>query len=78
MRRQRTESDKDGNVIEIFNSQDISVKKILEDIIKDKKYYAKSGGGITVSGGEPLCQLDEVRELLRLCKEHEISTAIET
>lgn len=78
MRRQRTESDKDGNVIEIFNSQDISVKKILEGIIKDKKYYAKSGGGITVSGGEPLCQLDEVRELLRLCKEHEISTAIET
>ena len=40
MRRQRTESDKDGNVIEIFNSQDISVKKILEDIIKDKKYYS--------------------------------------
>ena len=33
MRRQRTESDKDGNVIEVFNSQDISVKKIFRNII---------------------------------------------
>ena len=78
MHKKRIEPGKDGSVIEIFNSRDIPVEKILEDIIKDEKYYAKSGGGVTISGGEPLCQLNEVRELLRLCKEHKISTAIET
>lgn len=78
MHRKRTELDRDGNVIEIFNSEDIPVDKVFEDIIKDKKYYIKSGGGITISGGEPLCQLDEVKELLRLCRENDISTAIET
>lgn len=78
MYKKRIEPDKDGSVIEIFNSRDIPIEKILEDIIKDEKYYAKSGGGVTISGGEPLCQLNEVRELLRLCKEHKISTAIET
>lgn len=78
MHKKRIEPGKDGKVIEIFNSRDIPVEKILEDIIKDEKYYVKSGGGMTISGGEPLCQLSEVRELLRLCKQHEISTAIET
>ena len=78
MHKKRIEPGKDGSVIEIFNSRDIPVEKILEDIIKDEKYYAKSGGGVTISGGEPLCQLNEVRELLRLCKGHKISTAIET
>ena len=78
MHRERREKDIDGNVITISNSQDITVEKIFDDILKDKKYYIKSGGGVTISGGEPLCQLNEVKELLMLLKKYKINTAIET
>lgn len=60
------------------NPENLEMHKKRIELSKDEKYYVKSGGGMTISGGEPLCQLSEVRELLRLCKEHEISTAIET
>lgn len=78
MHIKREEQDVYGNIIEIYNSENISVEKILVDILKDEKYYVKSGGGVTISGGEPLCQINEVEELLKMCKKHGINTAIET
>lgn len=67
-----------GNNISIFNSKNMAVPQVFNEIIKDKKFYEKSGGGITLSGGEPLFQLRDARELLKLCKENGIHTAIET
>lgn len=46
--------------------------------MKDKIFYRSSGGGVTVSGGEPLMQPEFTRSILQGCKKMGISTAIET
>jgi len=51
---------------------------LFYEIEKDKVYYIKSNGGITVSGGEPTQQLDFLFEFLKRCKENGISTALDT
>jgi pyruvate formate lyase activating enzyme len=51
---------------------------LLGEIMKDYIFYQKSGGGVTIGGGEPLSQPDFVRELLRRCRQQGIATAIET
>src|SRR5690606_19430012 len=43
-----------------------------------KPYFAKSGGGVTCSGGEPLLQPEFLLEFLQLCQEEGIHTAIDT
>ena len=59
--------------------RDVTVEEILEEIKKDRVYYARSGGGgITLSGGECLWQPEFSEALLRAAKELGISTAIET
>lgn len=57
---------------------DITPDELFSEIKKDKDIYIKSGGGITFSGGEPLLQTDFLIEVLKLCKEEHINTAIET
>ena len=51
---------------------------LFHEIQKDKVYYTKSKGGITVSGGEPTIQSEFILELLKMCKEEGISTALDT
>jgi pyruvate formate lyase activating enzyme len=51
--------------------------ELLEIILRDAPFY-QNGGGVTLSGGEPFLQGEETLELLRLCKERGISTAVET
>ena len=58
--------------------RDVTVKEVLEDVGKDMPYYRRSGGGLTLSGGEILGQPDFARDLLRACKESGLHTAIET
>lgn len=58
--------------------QDITTSEILGVVLKDKKYYDNSGGGITVSGGEPLAQFDSLLDLLISAKEKGLHTTIET
>ena len=41
-------------------------------------FYARSGGGLTISGGEPLLQADFALNLLRLAREKHVKTCIET
>ena len=36
--------------------QDITVKEVMKTVEKDRPYYKRSGGGLTLSGGESLCQ----------------------
>lgn len=52
--------------------------EIIEEVIKDKEYYKNSGGGLTLSGGEPLFQFDFAYEILKKAKKEGIHTAIET
>lgn len=51
---------------------------LFHEIQKDKVYYTTSKGGITLSGGEPTVQSEFILELLKMCKEKEISTALDT
>lgn len=58
--------------------QDVTVGEILEIVCKDLPYYRRSGGGMTLSGGEMLCQSEFSYALLRAAKEAGINTAVET
>lgn len=69
---------RDINGVPTVTGQDISVEKVLETIERDRPYYARSGGGLTLSGGECLLQPDFARALLRGAKETGINTAIES
>ncbi|MHA1270909.1 MAG: glycyl-radical enzyme activating protein [Candidatus Helarchaeota archaeon] len=51
---------------------------LFHEVEKDKVYYFNSGGGITVSGGEPTLQVDFLENFLRLCKEAKFHTALDT
>ncbi|WP_313164842.1 trans-4-hydroxy-L-proline dehydratase activase [Sedimentibacter sp.] len=55
-----------------------SVEEVLKEVLKDRIFYEKSGGGVTVSGGEPLMFIDFVEELLKKLKEENIHTAVDT
>lgn len=58
--------------------RDVTVRECLEMVEKDRPYYYRSGGGLTLSGGECTCQPAFSRDLLRAAKEHGINTAIES
>lgn len=55
-----------------------TVEEIFEEVRKDMLLYENSGGGVTLSGGEPFVQHEFARELLKICKKAGISTAVET
>jgi pyruvate formate lyase activating enzyme len=56
----------------------MSVRDVVREIAKDEIFYFHSGGGVTVSGGEPLRQAEFVAEVLRECRLRGIHTAMET
>ena len=58
--------------------KDVTVSEVMEEILKDAPYYNRSGGGLTLSGGESLLQPEFAIALLRAAKSYGISTAIET
>lgn len=58
--------------------QDVTVEEVMEDVMKDLPYYRRSGGGLTLSGGESLCQAEFAAALLQAAKENGINTAIES
>lgn len=58
--------------------QDITVEEVMEIVEKDRPYYRRSGGGLTLSGGESLCQPEFARALLKVAKENGITTAMES
>lgn len=58
--------------------KEMTASEVLEEVLKDKMFYDTSGGGITVTGGEPSYQADFTSELLSLSKEAGISLAVET
>jgi len=57
---------------------DVTVAEVMETVEKDRNYFRRSGGGLTLSGGESLCQPEFARDLLKAAKENGISTALES
>ena len=58
--------------------KEMTASEVMNEVLKDKMFYETSGGGLTVTGGEPSYQADFTLELLRLAKEAGISAAVET
>lgn len=51
---------------------------VLDTVLTDREFYRDSGGGVTISGGEPLLQRDFTLDILRRCKADGIATAMES
>lgn len=58
--------------------EDITVDEVMKEVLKDMNYYHRSGGGVTLSGGESLCQPEFAKAILAKCKEYGLHTAIES
>ncbi len=58
--------------------RDVSCEDVLEQVLRDRLFYEISGGGITLSGGEPLLQIDFAEALLTGAKTAGLHTAVET
>ena len=58
--------------------QDVTAEEVIEKVKKDINYYRRSGGGLTLSGGEMLLQPDFALALLMLSKRNGINTAVES
>ena len=52
--------------------------EVLEEVLRDEVFFDESGGGITVSGGEPLMQAAFVEALLAACRTRRIRTVLDT
>ena len=55
-----------------------TVDELMKKILRSKSYFEASGGGITVSGGEPLLQVEFVTELFKRLQDLNIHTALDT
>jgi pyruvate formate lyase activating enzyme len=58
--------------------KEMDLSEVVKEIEKDRLFYDQSKGGVTISGGEPLMQLDFLREVLRECKAKNIHIAVDT
>ncbi|MCE1195230.1 glycyl-radical enzyme activating protein [bacterium] len=61
-----------------FDGRRLSSDEAVATLLRDKPFYDESGGGVTISGGDPLVQSAFALEILRRCKEAGVHTAIET
>ncbi|WP_319521264.1 glycyl-radical enzyme activating protein [uncultured Desulfosarcina sp.] len=56
----------------------MSVGEVMAEVLDDLPFYEKSGGGVTISGGDPLIQWPFTLEILKQCRQHHIHTCVET
>jgi len=66
-----------ANAISIVG-REVTPEGLWDEIKKDIPFFRNSGGGVTVSGGEPLLQKEFVKEFLTICRENGVNTAVET
>ncbi len=52
--------------------------ELMEEVSRDRPFYEDSGGGVTLSGGESLLQIDFVEEFCSQCREEGLSVVVET
>jgi len=58
--------------------KEYDIRSLLDIVERDRPFYEQSGGGVTVSGGEPMLQFDFLLDFLRAAKEAGLNTVIET
>jgi pyruvate formate lyase activating enzyme len=62
----------------VMEGRDVTVDEVMVELRKDIPFYENSGGGITLSGGEPTLQREFILELLKQCKAEGLHTAMDT
>ncbi|MGC9396431.1 MAG: glycyl-radical enzyme activating protein [Anaerolineae bacterium] len=62
----------------VFTAKAMSAEAVVEEILRDRAFYENSGGGVTLSGGEPALQVEFSRDILERCRAAGVHTAIET
>ncbi len=68
----------DAMTDETLCGRTVSVQDVMREVIKDRDFYEMSGGGMTLSGGEALCQMDFAKALIDAAHEQGIHCAVET
>ena len=61
-----------------ISGKTVSADDVVEIVLRDRRFYKTSGGGVTLTGGEPLLQADFAAEILEKCKAAGLHTAVET
>lgn len=70
-------SNADSIPIDNINSRNIGIEDILDEVLRSRMMFF-DGGGVTFTGGEVCLQASELTELLKLLKQNNINTCIET
>lgn len=60
------------------DGRDMSVDEVAADVMADKEFYDRSGGGVTLSGGEPLLHFDDCLALAKRFKAEGLNVVIDT
>ncbi len=58
--------------------KEVTADEVIKAVLTDKEFFEDSGGGLTLSGGEPFMQFDFLAEVLRKAKENSLHTCVET
>jgi pyruvate formate lyase activating enzyme len=81
----RTRCDLCGNCAEacLYDAMQIvgremTVDEVVAEAERDRVFYEQSGGGVTLSGGDPVCQSDFAEALLRACRSRGLHTVLDT
>ena len=61
-----------------LQGRDMTVGEVMKTVLEDEPFYRRSGGGLTLSGGEPLAQAAFAAALLKAAREAQLSTCVET
>ncbi len=66
-----------SNALEICGEK-MTAHEVLEEVLSDVEFYKQSGGGLTISGGEPLMQFEFLKELLKEAKNSNLHVCLDT
>jgi pyruvate formate lyase activating enzyme len=66
-----------ANALKLYG-REMTAEEVFKEVRRDRDFYRNSGGGVTASGGEALCQPEFVTELFELCRAEYIHTCLDT
>ena len=58
--------------------EEMTVEEVMAEVLKDRVFYEESGGGVTISGGEPLSQPEFTLALLEASREAGVHSVLDT
>jgi pyruvate formate lyase activating enzyme len=62
----------------VLEGRDVAVEEVVAEVLRDRPFYENSGGGVTLSGGEPLVQAEFAAAILAACRASGVHTCLDT